>query len=173
MALVACFGLSSVCLATARVGEQWGAVVILCCVGLMGMAPWAWRVVGLGSATGHGGAASAEKTERGALGRAGVIHTTGSPRQACCGQPVKSLDGVIRERSVWVSGIWGVNASLPVPGHRQEASPGAHGWYSQTGHCALGAGSVSSAGVDHLLLLHLERGQVHRQSRNRDCPPGP
>lgn len=31
------------------------------------------------------------------------------------------------------------------------------------GQPALGAGSVSLAGVDHLLLLHLERGQVHRQ----------
>lgn len=72
-----------------------------------------------------------------------------------------------------MSGVWGVNTSLPVPGHRQEASPGTYGWYSQTGHCALGAGSVSPAGVDHLLLLHLERGQVHRQSRNGDCPPSP
>lgn len=34
------------------------------------------------------------------------------------------------------------------------------------GQPALGAGSVSLAGVDHLLLLHLERGQVHRQGES-------
>lgn len=42
MALVACFGLSSVCWAAAGGGGSNGEqVVILCCVGLTGTVPWA------------------------------------------------------------------------------------------------------------------------------------
>lgn len=45
----------------------------------------------------------------------------------------------------------------------QEESAKDFGWHPAPGQPALGAGSVSLAGMDHLLLLHLERGQVHRQ----------
>lgn len=48
----------------------------------------------------------------------------------------------------------------------QEESTKDFRWHPAPGQPALGASSVSLTGVDHLLLLHLERGQVHRQGES-------
>jgi len=48
----------------------------------------------------------------------------------------------------------------------QEESAKDFRWHPECRQPALGAGSVSLAGMDHLLLLHLERGQVHRQGES-------
>lgn len=49
--------------------------------------------------------------------------------------------------------------------HFQEKNSENHRKYRGIWQCAVGAGPVSSLVLDHLLLLYLERGKVHREGR--------